>query len=219
MLHRVLEFGRVGRVSDYLKSMAPGVFLHELCAKPGIIGAICPSSVYLARNMARQIPRDGNGLVVELGGGTGSVTQALLNHGISPDRLVVVEFSSLFVQRLRKRFPHVNVVHGNAADLGRLLPPDSQVDAIVSSLPLCSLPEPMTQSILEQWRQLLHEGGVAVQFTYNLRSPKWRKHLQAQQIDAKIVWANLPPAKISTFSFKTAKLPTPHEFLPPEPPR
>jgi phosphatidylethanolamine/phosphatidyl-N-methylethanolamine N-methyltransferase len=219
MMHRVLRLGRVGRMSDYLKNIAPGLFLQELCAKPGIIGAICPSSRYLASHMARQVPRNDGGLIVELGGGTGVITQALLNHGVPPDRLLVVEFSSPFVQRLRKRFPNVNVVHGNAADLGRLVPPGSKVCAIVSSLPLCSLPEPMTQSILQQWQQLLHDDGVAVQFTYNLRRPKWRRHLQAQQTSSKIVWANLPPANITTFSFRTAKLPAPHEHESPEPPR
>src|SRR3546814_311863 len=194
MLHRVFRLGQVGRVSDYLKNLAPGLFLQELCAKPGIIGAVCPSSRYLARHMARQVPHNDSGLIIELGGGTGVITQALLNHGVSPERLVVVEFSNPFVQRLRKRFPRVNVIQGSAADLGLLLPQGSKVHAIVSSLPLCSLPDPMTQSILQQWRQLLHDDGVAVQLTYNLRRPKWRRYVQAQQTSSQIVWANLPPA-------------------------
>src|SRR3546814_6404123 len=75
----------------------------------------------------------------------------------------------------------------------------------------------MTQSILQQWRQLLHDDGVAVQFTYNLRRPKWRRYVQAQQTSSKIVWANFPPANITTFSFKTAKLPAFHEHEPTKP--
>src|SRR5690606_860734 len=144
MMHRVLGLGRVGRVSDYLKNMAPGLFLQELCSRPGIIGAICPSSRYLARHMARQVPHNDKGLVIELGGGTGAITQALLNHGIPPERLMVVEFSSPVVQRLLKRFPHANVVQGNAADRSLLVPQGSRIHAIAASLPLWSLPLPTT---------------------------------------------------------------------------
>lgn len=206
MMHRVLGLGRAQRVSDYLKKMAPGIFFQELCNRPGAIGAICPSSRYLARQMARQIPVSADGLVIELGGGTGSITQALLEHGIPPERLMVIEYSMTFVRQLRRRFPQLNVVHGNAADLCQLVPRGTKVNAIVSSLPLCSLPDTITQSILQQWGLLLHEHGVAIQFTYNLRGPRWRKHIQARQTHSKIVWANLPPANITTFSFRTAKL-------------
>lgn len=217
-MYRVPGLGPAQRLSDYLKGLAPGLFLRELCQRPGTVGAICPSSRHLARHMARQVPMSGDGLVVELGAGTGAVTQALLDNGVPPHRLLVVEYSAPFVRRLRKRFPHLNVVQGNAADLCRLLPPEARVQAIVSSLPLCSLPASMTDSILEQWKHLLHDNGVAVQFTYNLRRPKWKIQLQAQQTGSKIVWANLPPANISTFSFKTAKLSAPrHEHVSAEP--
>ncbi len=198
---RVLQLGRAQRVSQYFKNIAPGLFLQELLNRPGAIGAICPSSRYLARQMARQIPGSGDGIIIELGGGTGVITRALLDSGIAPEKLKVIEFSSPFVQRLRQRFPDVEVIHGNAADLCDLIPQDTKVRAIVSSLPLCSLPEPITHSILEQWRTLLHDGGVAIQFTYNLRLPKWRRLVNARHTSSQFVWANLPPANITTFSF------------------
>lgn len=203
---RGFSLGRARRFSEYLKNMAPGVFLQELYNQPGVIGAICPSSRYLARQMARQLPIHDDGLIIELGGGTGAITQALLNHGVAPERLKVIEYSSVFVQRLRQRFPDVDVIHGSAADLSQLLPSNVKIGAIVSSLPLCSLPGPITEAILQQWKLLLHDGGVAIQFTYNLRQPKWRRQIQANQTNSKVVWANLPPANITTFSFKTAKL-------------
>lgn len=211
---RVLSLGRARRISEYLKNIAPGVFFQELYNRPGTIGAICPSSRYLARQMARQIPASEDGLIIELGAGTGAITRALLDHGIAPERLKVIEFSNPFVQRLRQRFPHVDVVHGNAADLCTLIPPNTKIGAIVSSLPLCSLPEPITQAILQQWQLLLRDGGVAIQFTYNLRLPKWRGHLKAHQTHSKVVWANLPPANITTFSFAPVAPPkSAHECL------
>ncbi len=211
MMQRVLKLGRAQRVSEYLKNMAPGIFFQELYSRPGSIGAICPSSRYLARQMARQLPAADDGLIIELGGGTGVITRALLDHGVAPERLKVIEFSSPFVERLRQRFPDIEVIHGNAADLCELIPRDARIRAIVSSLPLCSLPDSITQSILRQWQTLLQDGGVAIQFTYNLRLPKWRSYLQAHQTDSKVVWANLPPANITTFSFKPAQPHPSHE--------
>lgn len=211
MVYRLLKLGHPRRVAHYFKNLAPGVFLQELCARPGAIGAICPSSPYLARRMAQQVP-EGDGIVVELGGGTGVITRALLDHGVPPQRLIVIELSSSFVQRLRDRFPDVRIVHGSAADLAQLIPQGEPIRAIVSSLPLCSLPAPISHAILDQWRILLNDDGVAVQFTYNLRRPGWRDSLRAQEIRSTVVWANLPPANISTFSFKTRKLTPPrHE--------
>lgn len=215
MRHRVLRLGRTRHFSDYLKRFAPGIFLQELCNRPGAVGAVCPSSPFLARHMASRVKPSTEGLIVELGAGTGAITKALLKRGIPPERLLVVEHSLAFVRRLRKRFPQLNIMQGNAADLCRLLPPGVRVDAIVSSLPLCSLPEPIAQSILQQWEMVLHDDGIAVQFTYNLRRPRWRDYTPAQQTGSHIVWANLPPASVGTYSFKTLKLAQPlHEHAP-----
>lgn len=201
-MHRVLRFERARRLREYFRNIAPGIFLQELLNQPSNVGAICPSSRFLASSMARQVPLEDDGLVIELGAGTGAITQALLKHGIQAADLLIVEFSPVFVQRLRQRFPQLNIVHGNAADLSQLVPPGRRIKAIVSSLPLCSLPPTVTQAILQQWQTLLQSNGVAVQFTYHLRLPKWREHLAARQTRSKIVWANLPPANITTFSFK-----------------
>src|SRR3546814_8261456 len=102
--------------------------------------------------MALEVPRADDGLVIELGGGTGVITQALLDQGVAPEKLMVIEYSNQFVQKLRTRFSNLNIVHGNAADLCQLVPQNQKVSAIVSSLPLCSLPAPMTRLILQQWQ-------------------------------------------------------------------
>ena len=214
MAQRVLSLGRARHVSGFLKRWVPSIFLQELFAQPGIVGAICPSSSFLAHRMAREVAHCKDGLIIELGPGTGVVTKALLKQGVAPERLLVVEYSSRFVQRLREQFPLVKIVHGNAADLCQMVPSGVKVSAIVSSLPLCSLPESVMRSIVQQWQYLLHDSGIAVQFTYNLHRPKWHRHVQARQTGSSIVWANLPPAKVSTFSFHTIKLAPPHHEHP-----
>lgn len=199
-MHRVLRFERAQRMKEYVRNIAPGIFLQELLSKPGTVGAVCPSSRFLAASMAQEVPQDEEGLVIELGAGTGVVTQALLNHGVDPSDLLVIEYSAVFVQRLRQRFNNLNIVHGNAADLCQLVPAGRKVRCIVSSLPLCSLPRTVTQAILQQWLTLLRPGNVAIQFTYHLREPEWSKNLAMLRTNSKIVWANFPPANVSTYS-------------------
>ncbi|HDR9755951.1 TPA: methyltransferase domain-containing protein, partial [Burkholderia aenigmatica] len=160
----------------------------------------------LAREMADAVP-DGDGLVVELGGGTGAITAALLERGVAPRRLVVVERSPAFVQHLRRRFPGISIVSGDARQLERLLPPDARVDAIVSCLPLRTLPRQDVTAIIDQCHRVLSADGVMIQFTYDLRPPG-RHPLGDSAFVAsgsRIVWANIPPARIVTVRNVTAE--------------
>src|SRR3546814_8697364 len=90
MMHRVLRFQRAQRLTEYIKNIAPGIFIQEFITRPGTIGAICPSSRFLAKHMALEVPRADDGLVIELGGGTGVITQALLDQGVAPEKLMVI---------------------------------------------------------------------------------------------------------------------------------
>ncbi len=184
------------RARRALGNMAPSLFLREWMHHPAAIGAIWPSSSRLARRMAACVPRSGDGLVIELGAGTGAVTQALLDRGIRAERLVVVERSATFVRHLRRSFPSVTVLHGDALSLASLLPPAAKVDAIVSSLPLRSLPQTDARAIVAQWQQLLCLGGRAIQFTYDLRARLRHKPAGLRQHTSHLVWANVPPARI-----------------------
>jgi phosphatidylethanolamine/phosphatidyl-N-methylethanolamine N-methyltransferase len=175
---------------------APWVFVQEMISQPASVGAIWPSSRGLARSVASFVPCLGDGLVVELGGGTGAVTQALLQRGIAPGRLAVVESSRTFVRHLRARFPDLNVLEGSAAVLGDLLPNGHHIDAIVSSLPLRSLPAREAAAIVAWWGALVGSGGIVVQFTYDLRGGELLSLPGFVPVADEIVWANLPPARV-----------------------
>lgn len=180
-----------------IRTMPPWLFLAELIKNPGAVGAVWPSSKPLAFAMARQVPATGEGLIVELGAGTGAVTGALLDSGISPDRLLVVERSASFVQHLRDQYPTIQVVQGDAAQLHVLVPPNAVVDAIVSSLPLRSLNTNVVSEVIAQWHKVLKPEGIVVQFTYNLRS-LIQESLEGFREQKKcLVWANIPPARVS----------------------
>lgn len=176
------------------------LFWRELLASPALVGAALPSSPLLAKAIAKQVNPNQNGYVLELGGGTGSVTKALLKHGIKPERLIVIERSSAMVRYLRLRYPHVRVIQCNAEDTKHYLADIwQQIDHVVSGLPLCSLPDTAVNDIICMLLSLMECGTLYTHFTY-----KWRNHLmhkieEIQRVQTKVVALNVPSAKVETF--------------------
>jgi phosphatidylethanolamine/phosphatidyl-N-methylethanolamine N-methyltransferase len=150
--------------------------------------------------MARQI-EPGAGIVIELGGGTGSITRALLETGLAPHRLVVVERDRALAALLRKRFPGVKVLRGDATELRALVAPLDihAADAVVSSLPLLSLPKRACHHIVEESFALLGERGIFVQYTYGVASPLPAPEFGLVGEPAERIWRNLPPAVVWRF--------------------
>lgn len=177
------------------------LFLSRWLKAPHLIGALAPSSQHLARAMARQVDLDGAELVVELGGGTGSITRALLEGGLPPERLVVVERDEALHHLLRQRFPGLRVLRGDAAHLVSLLRAYGITGAstVVSSLPLLSMPKSLRQRIVEQAFALLDEKGALVQFTYGVASPIAACGLDLVGEVVARVWRNFPPAAVWRF--------------------
>ena len=191
--------------SSAVQETAPWLFARELLSRPAVVGAIWPSSRQLARRMAARVPTTGEGLIIELGAGTGVVTQALLDRGIAVERLVVIERSPAFVRHLRARFPGIKVILGNATQLVHLLPYAPRLDAIVSSLPLRSLPAADVAAIVGQWRHLLAPGGLVVQYTYDLRDTGRLSGHGFIVRSRETVWANLPPARVLVLTGKPSQ--------------
>src|SRR5918998_5043436 len=117
-------------------------FLRSWLERPLVMGAVTPSSKMLARTMASYVDPRVPGPVIELGPGTGPVTEALVRRGVAQDRLLLVEYSPDFCQLLRRKFPKATIIQGDAYDLedtldGILAAPAA---ATVSSLPLFTKP-------------------------------------------------------------------------------
>ena len=175
------------------------LFLSCWIKAPQFVGSLAPSSRRLARAMAAEI--DPRGLIVELGGGTGSITRALLESGLPTDRLIVVERDRTLAALLRQRFPGVKIVRGDAADLGALLEPlgVSSIDAVVSSLPLLSLPKALRRRIVDESFALLGDHGIFVQYTYGVVSPLSAPEFSLVGEQAERIWRNFPPAVVWRF--------------------
>src|SRR5712691_6727273 len=142
-------------------------FIRSWIERPLSIGAVTTSSKLLARTMARYVDPDVPGPVVELGPGTGVVTQALVEQGVDPARFVLVEFNPSFCRILRKRYPDATVIQGDAYRIRRLLDGflPGPAAAIVSGLPLVTKPFKTRIRLLREAFGLLVPGAPFVQFT------------------------------------------------------
>src|SRR5581483_6575942 len=89
-------------------------FLRSWIEKPLHMGAVMPSGRVLARTMARYVNIESSAPVVELGPGTGAITNALIEQGVDQKRLVLVEYDPGFCALLRDRYPHAKVVQADA---------------------------------------------------------------------------------------------------------
>jgi phosphatidylethanolamine/phosphatidyl-N-methylethanolamine N-methyltransferase len=162
------------------------------------IGAVAASSPELAAAMARQIPHRKDGYVVELGAGTGPVTRAILESGVTPERLVVIERDPTLHRHLKERHPDVKVLLGSAVQIRSMMQQNgiSPVIAIVSSLPLRSMKESERCRISDESFALLEPGAPVIQLTYGLSSPLPRRRLGVHGRLQDRVLQNLPPASI-----------------------
>jgi phosphatidylethanolamine/phosphatidyl-N-methylethanolamine N-methyltransferase len=178
-------------------------FLKNLVAAPRLTGAVAPSGRALARAMAAAAGSPPDGLIVELGPGTGPVTRALIEAGVARERLVLVEYDAGFCRLLRQRFASAAIVEGDAYDLPRTLAPfrDRRIAAIVSSLPLLNQPPPERVKLIGDAFALMGRRGVFVQFTYGLASPIPREVCASlySAVRSKPILLNLPPAFVWTY--------------------
>lgn len=173
-------------------------FIRSWFDKPLSTGAVMPSGKELARTMARYVDPAVEGPVVELGPGTGPVTEALVEQGIHPSRMVLVEFNTRFCQLLRQRYPDATVVRGDAYGIGRLLGAmlRQPAAAIVSSLPLVTKPFKTRTRLFNEALELLVPGAPFVQFTYAVGSPIPVKLEGVTAEASERIWLNLPPARV-----------------------
>jgi len=173
-------------------------FLRSLIERPLATGAVAPSGKFLARAMARYVDPASNGPVVELGPGTGPVTEALVKAGVAPSRLVLVEFNPAFCKILHARYPDATVVQGDAYSLRRLLETLllQPAAAVVSSLPLITKPLRMRLRLVRDAFDLMLPGAPFVQFTYSVASPVPTRLASFTAEASERIWLNLPPARV-----------------------
>jgi phosphatidylethanolamine/phosphatidyl-N-methylethanolamine N-methyltransferase len=174
-----------------------GDFLRGLINDPKGVSAPAPSSPALARAIAAQVDPSREGLVIELGPGTGAVTQALLDQGIEARRLIAIEQEPSFVGLMRERFPQVSICDGDALLFENSIPADAKVAAIVSGLPLLNLPVSTRLSLVRRALRRQGRGGIFIQLSYGWHPPV--SPPTGIGLNGQTVWRNFPPAHVWTY--------------------
>jgi phosphatidylethanolamine/phosphatidyl-N-methylethanolamine N-methyltransferase len=177
------------------------LFLRRWLAHPLKVGAVLPSSPALARLVAKQVPLRADQAVVEVGAGTGSITKALLERGIPPERLFVVEIDSDLCAFLRKQLPHVQVINGDASRLSEMLPSKwlGKISTVISGIPMVTLPLPLQQRFIDAWFKVMPQGGKMLQYTYSLVSPLPEAKLGVKGRRQGLAVLNVPPAWVWSY--------------------
>jgi phosphatidylethanolamine/phosphatidyl-N-methylethanolamine N-methyltransferase len=180
-------------------------FLRSWLERPLVVGAVMPSGKALARTMAAFVDPRIPGPVIELGPGTGPVTDALVRRGVAQDRLVLVEYSPDFCQLLKRRYPKATIVQGDAYDLAETLSGvlAEPAAATVSSLPLFTKPMDQRLDLLEAAQAVMHPEAPFIQFTYAVVPPIPVRSEAYRARASNRIWRNLPPARVWVYT-KTA---------------
>jgi phosphatidylethanolamine/phosphatidyl-N-methylethanolamine N-methyltransferase len=181
-------------------------FFGRWLRSPLTMGAVTPSSRLLGRTMAGFVPdpagfRD-DSCVVELGPGTGVVTQCLIERGVPESRLVCVEYSPDFCRLLAERFPAARIVEGDAYAHGAALEAltgGRRIEAVVSSLPLFTRPDAQREALLGAALSALPADRPFIQFSYALTLPVKPERLDAQVRLSPWIKLNLPPARVIVY--------------------
>lgn len=189
------------QVQQKRNSAHRGAFFKSWLQDPFHVASIVPSGRLLARLMSTGL--DANARVVELGAGTGTLTEAILERGVQPRNLYLVEQHDAFASILRMRFPSATVVQSDAAalpeNLGALM---GTVDYVISGLPIAWFNREKKTQILEGALRLLQPNGRLHQFTYLGRPPVGNALLANVGLKATLLGLapiNLPPAFVYRF--------------------
>lgn len=176
-------------------------FYKQLLKKPRTIGAVLPSSRHLSYMLAAMVsPLLPEQKVLEIGPGTGVITQALLKSGVVFDQLTLLEYCQSMVDELQQQWPLLSIVQGDAKWLGQDVVVDQQFNWIISSLPLFSMSLSDRNQVVRAINGLLLQNGHLISLTYNLfqRSP-FQLLPGIEQVSHQTIIRNIPPARIDHF--------------------
>lgn len=171
-------------------------FLKAMIAHPKGVGAVAPSSPALARAIARQIDPTIPGKVLELGPGTGVVTEALVERGVDATRVVAVEYDPELARMVAARVPKAQVIVGDAFNLDATLGTQAEpFISAVSGVPLLNFTMRQRHAYVEDVLRRLRTGGAMVQFSYGLTPPVPAcRDFSVERVA--VIWLNLPPARV-----------------------
>ena len=181
--------------------MSKSTFIKEFFDKKGVVGSIVPSSKFLIQMMLRRVDFEDANLIVELGPGTGVITDEIIKRLKPNAQLLIIELNDTFYKDLKSRIsdPRVTIKKGCATDLPRFMNAlgMEKSNHIISSLPLAILPHILRKRIVIDINAHLKPNGSYIQFQYTLQSLKLFKKI-FKKVSIKHCLFNVPPAFVYT---------------------
>lgn len=173
-------------------------FFKSWIDQPKTIGAILPTSRTTARRMASLIKKGSESPVLELGPGTGVITKAILERGIKPENLFSVEYNEEFISDLQSDFPNINILHGDAFELDRLLEKHNfgKFGCVISAIPMLNFPTKQRILLLNKLFDMLEPNAPVVQISYGPLSPITPDWETFTVEPLEWVMKNIPPARL-----------------------
>lgn len=177
------------------------LFLREYLCDMRNIGALVPSSAFLARAMMENVDFSKAKVIVEYGAGTGSISKVLMRLKKEDTHVFLIEQNPRFckiLSRLFSKVPNAHLIQGDVLNLPSVCEcyGIENVEYVISSLPFASLPTSSTQQILSMTKELLNEG-IFVTFQY-FRTTEVLFRSCFSEVSYKRVWRNIPPAYVLT---------------------
>lgn len=175
-------------------------FIKEFIKNPKYIGAVAPSSKYLAEKMIEDINFDNIKCIIEYGPGTGVITEKIIARKREDTLLIVIESNKEFCENLSKIYSckrNVIIVNDGAENIKKYIDERGikEVDYVVSGLPFTSLPKNISNEILKNTREILNNNGIFITFQYSLIKKNLLKS-RFHSIKFKKVIRNIPPAYV-----------------------
>lgn len=174
------------------------LFFKQWLRSPKSMGSVIPSSRFLAKAVAAEVAWQPGQYIVELGGGTGAISQGLIERGIPRDRLVVIELDGALHSYLKERLDGCLVIQGDATRLEEILARHKigEIGTVISGLPMVGMPDTFQKAIIDQGFKVVRRGGYMLQYSYSPVAPVPAKKLGIKARIARFVLLNVPPAYV-----------------------
>ncbi len=176
-------------------------FLKTFFKERKQVGAVAPSSRFLVKKMCGKVNFSEANVIIELGPGTGAFTKEILKKAKPNSKVFVLELNKDFYAILKEKFDdeRMILVNDSAENLQQILKDHNvdKADAVISSLPLTVIPEPIKSNIVKAAHTVLKQNGVYVQYQYSLSAKKLLEKYYGK-LNLKFSLINIPPAFIYT---------------------
>lgn len=175
-------------------------FIKQYIIKPRSVGAILPSSKYLANRMIEEIDFKCTRYIVEYGSGTGVFTEKIVERRKKDTKVLLFESNKEFYDLLKEKYkdePNIYIINDSAEYIGEYMGKYDipWIDYIISGLPFASLPKVVSSNILKETQKYLSEDGKFITFQYTLLKKDFiRKYFN--EISIKMEVRNVPPAYV-----------------------